>query len=197
MTPSRELLHRVQKAFMDYGYQHMSMVALSQACGFTRRSLYNYFANKDEAFRAMFRQSNLDIMERAWTHANALQEAGASVLDIVTGLIDIRYGDLWRLLQPSPHAAEIKGQAFALCIDIMVELARDFQADFERLIDEFVADGRLHLKTGFTSAQLVQMLADAARGINQVYPAASLDTLSDKYHQTCQAILYGFADSGD
>ena len=194
MTPSRELLHRVQKAFMDYGYQHMSMVALSQACGFTRRSLYNYFANKDEAFRAMFRQFNLDIMDRAWAHAEALRAEGASVLDIVSGLIDVRYGDLWRILQPSPHAAEIKGQAFVLCIDIMIELAQTFQANFERLLDEFVAEGRLRLKGGFSSAQLSQMLADAARGVNQVYPAAPIESLSRQYRQTCEAILYGYAE---
>jgi len=193
MTPSPELLGRVTKAFLDRGYQHMTMVALSESCGFTRRSVYNYFANKEGAFRAMFRQYNLDSIDRAWAHVSDLRKSGASVLDVVTGLIDVRYGDTWRLLDKSPHGAEIKGTAFAVCLDIMIELATDFQRDVEHLIDEFAAEGRLTLKPPFTSAQLAQMLTDAARGVNQVYPAADVDGLHGQYRRTCEAILYGYA----
>ena len=193
MTPGRDLLARVTKAFLDRGYQHMTMVALSASCGFTRRSIYNYFANKDDAFRAMFRQYNLDSIDRAWKHVFELRRADASVLDIVTGLIDVRYGDTWRLLDTSPHGAEIKGTAFAICLDIMVELAVDFQRDVAHLIDELAAEGRLTLKPAFTAAQLAQMLTDAARGVNQVYPAADISGLSAQYRRTCEAILYGYA----
>ena len=193
ITPTPELLARVTRAFVDRGYQHMTMVALSESCGFTRRSIYNYFANKDEAFRAMFRQYNLEGIDRAWKHVSELRKADASVLDIVTGLIDVRYGDTWRLLDPSPHGAEIKGTAFAICLDIMIELAADFQRDVEHLLDELAAEGRLTLKPAFSSAQLAQMLTDSARGVNQVYPAADINGLTDKYRRTCEAILYGYA----
>ncbi len=193
MTPSPELMARVTQAFMDRGYQHMTMVALSESCGFTRRSIYNYFANKEDAFRAMFRQYNLGSIDRAWKHVSDLRKSGAGVLDIVTGLIDVRYGDTWRLLDTSPHGAEIKGTAFAICLDIMIELATDFQRDVEHLIDELAAEGRLSLKPAFTSAQLAQMLTDAARGVNQVYPAANIDGLAAQYRRTCEAILYGYA----
>jgi AcrR family transcriptional regulator len=193
MTPSPELLGRVTKAFMDRGYQHMTMVALSESCGFTRRTIYNYFANKDDAFRAMFRHYNLDILDLAWRHAIAVREAGGSTLDILSGLLDIRYGDVWRLLKPSPHAAEIKGTAFSLCLDIMMEFAESFQHDLESFLDELVAEGRLEIKPAFTSAQLAQMLADGARGVNQIYPAGDIDTLSGQYRRTCEAILYGYA----
>ena len=193
MTPSPELLARVTKAFMDRGYQHMTMVALSESCGFTRRSIYNYFANKDEAFRAMFREYNRVILDQAWRHAADLRQSGLSVLDIISGLLDIRYGDVWRLLKASPHAAEIKGTAFALCLDIMMELAESFQRDLASLIDELVVEGRLTVKSTFTTEQLAQMLADAARGVNQIYPAADIEALSLQYRRTCEAILYGYA----
>lgn len=193
MTPGPELLARVTKAFMDRGYQHMTMVALSEACGFTRRSIYNYFANKDEAFRAMFRQFNLDIIDGAWRHASEVRRSGGSVLDIVAGLIDVRYGDVWRRLQGSPHANELKGTAYAVCTDLMIELAGDFQRDFEHLLEELIIEGRLNIKAAFTPAQLVQMLTDGARGVNQVYPATDLDSLRGQYRRTCEAILYGYA----
>ncbi len=196
ITPGPDLLNRVKKAFMDRGYQHMTMVALSESCGFTRRSIYNYFANKDEAYRAMFRHYNHEVIDDAWRRASEVRRSGGSVLDIVSSLIDVRYGDVWRLLQPSPHAAELKGTSFALCIDIMIELARDFQGDFEHLIEEFVAEGRLRIKAAFTTAQLVQLLTDSARGINQVYPGADPAGLSQQYRQMCEAVLYGYATEG-
>ncbi len=193
IEPTPELLARITKAFIDRGYQHMTMVALSESCGFTRRSIYNYFANKDQAYRAMFRQYNLDVIDAAWRRATELRRGGSSVLDIISGLLDVRYGDTWRLLDPSPHAAELKGTSFAICLDIMMELAADFQRDVEHLIDEFAAEGRLTMKPPFTAAQLSQMLTDSARGVNQVYPAADVSTLSGQYRQICEAILYGYA----
>ena len=193
ITPTPELLHRVTKAFMDRGYQHMTMVALSESCGFTRRSIYNYFANKDEAYRAMFRQYNAEILDRAWAHTADIRRSGGSVLDIFSGLLDVRYGDVWRLMQASPHAAEMKGTAFALCMDIMMELAQAFQGDVEQFINELAGEGRLRLKPAFSSAQLAQMLTDAARGVNQIYPAGDVTQLSNQYRRVTEAILYGYA----
>jgi len=193
ITPTPELLHRVTKAFMDRGYQHMTMVALSESCGFTRRSIYNYFANKEDAFRAMFRQYNAEILDRTWAHAADIRRSGGSVVDIISGMLDVRYGDVWRLMQASPHAAEMKGTAFALCMDIMMELAERFQRDLERFVDELAGEGRLRLKPAFTSAQLAQMLTDAARGVNQIYPAGDVTQLSGQYRRITEAILYGYA----
>ncbi|MDC7682061.1 TetR/AcrR family transcriptional regulator [Asticcacaulis sp. BYS171W] len=192
MTPSSALLNRVQTAFLEHGYQNLSMVTLATMCGFTRRSLYNYFSNKEEAFQAMFRQHNLDLIERAMTMGDYLKRDGASVLDILSAVLDIRYGDTWRLIQPSPHALEIKGAVFRLCTPIMIQLASDFQAKLAGLIEGMAADGNLSLKRDYSAAELAQMLADAARGVNQVYPAMPLDQLSGQYRRICRAILYGY-----
>ncbi len=194
MSPSTDLLLRVRKAFMDYGVQELSMVGLSRACGFTRRTLYNYFPNKEEAFRAMFAHLNTEVMAKAREAGDRIDAEGGSVLDIIAGIIDIRYGDLWRILAVSSHASEIKGMSFQLCTPQMVEMAIVFQAEMETRVVQLVADGRLRLKGSFTAAQLVQMLTDSARGVNQVYPLAPLENLYGQYRETCKAILYGYAE---
>ncbi|ESQ78801.1 TetR/AcrR family transcriptional regulator [Asticcacaulis sp. YBE204] len=194
MTPSAALLDRVQTAFLEHGYQNLSMVTLAEVCGFTRRSLYNYFSNKEEAFQAMFRQHNVDLIARAMNTGQYLRDDGASVLDILSAVLDVRYGDTWRLIQPSPHALEIKGTVFRLCTGIMIQLAVDFQARLAGLIEMLAAAGQLSLKRDYGAAELAQMLADAARGVNQVYPALPLDQLSGQYRRICRAILYGYLD---
>ncbi|BEV12688.1 TetR/AcrR family transcriptional regulator; helix-turn-helix transcriptional regulator [Asticcacaulis sp. DW145] len=195
MTPGPELLNRVQTAFLSRGFQKLTMEALAEACGFTRRTLYNYFENKDAAFRAMFRQHNLELMHRAFEVARREQAAGAEVLDVFTALIDIRYGDTWRLIQPSPHALEIKGTVFRICTDIMIELATVFQSDLAAFIDTLTQAGALRLKGDYSAAELAQMLADAARGVNAVYPLLPLEHLTGQYRRITRAILYGYLDA--
>jgi len=74
-----------------------------------------------------------------------------------------------------------------------MELAERFQRDLERFVDELAGEGRLRLKPAFTSAQLAQMLTDAARGVNQIYPAGDVTQLSGQYRRITEAILYGYA----
>lgn len=195
MTSNPELLHRVQTTFLSKGFQKLTMEALAEGCGFTRRTLYNHFENKDDAFRAMFRQHNLELMERAFVTAKGVREAGGSVLDVLTALIDIRYGDTWRLIQPSPHALEIKATVFGICTDIMIELATAFQADLAAFIATLAAEGALRLKGDYSAAELAQMLTDAARGVNAVYPLLPLEHLTLQYRRIIRAILYGYLEA--
>ncbi len=98
MTPSRELMLRMRHGFLDYGYDGMSMVTLAKAAGFTRRSLYNYFSNKEEAFRATTRFDNRDFIVAGLSAGEEMRHAGGSVLDIVAATLDARYGVPRRLL---------------------------------------------------------------------------------------------------
>lgn len=195
MTPSPDLLNRVQTTFLSRGFQKLTMEALAEGCGFTRRTLYNYFENKDDAFRAMFRQHNLELIDRCFAAAHSVRETGGDVLDIFTAMIDIRYGDTWRLIQPSPHALEIKATVFRICTDIMIELATAFQADLAAFIDTLAAAGTLRLKGDYSAAELAQMLADAARGVNAVYPLLPLEHLTLQYRRITRAILYGYLEA--
>jgi len=195
MTPGPDLLNRVQTAFLDRGFQKLTMEALAEACGCTRRTLYNYFSNKDAAFRAMFRHHSVHLMQAAFAAADREREAGGSVVDILSTLINIRYGDTWRLIQPSPHALEIKATVFRICTDIMVELAAAFQADLATFIEAIAQENGLRLKGDYTAGELAQMLSDAARGVNQVYPLQPLEHLSAQYRRITRAILYGYLDA--
>ncbi len=191
IKPTHELMLRVRQAFADHGYANLSMVDLAKACGFTRRALYHYFSSKEEAFRASIHHNNAFSIQLALETGRNMAENGADLVDVFAEILNIRYGDTRRVLNRSPHFVELNGEAFLRCRDIMVEFAVSFQADLERLVVEFGGKQRLRLRNEFSPAQVAQLLADGARGVNQSLPPVASDKLFDRYRQMCQAVLYG------
>ncbi len=107
------------------------------------------------------------------TRVNSIREGErllaekAPVLDIVTHVLDVRYGETRRQIAWSPYAIEINDAAFRICRPVMIEAAALFQADFCRLIERAISDGLLSLRPAVSVDSLVQMLCDGARGTNQ------------------------------
>jgi AcrR family transcriptional regulator len=184
---------RVRHAFLAHGYDGLSMVTLAQACGFTRRSLYNYFSNKEEAFRAVIRFDNVDFVRTGLAAGESVRRSGGDALDIIAGILDTRYGYARRLLNESPHAIELNAEAFRRCRDIMIETALAFQTELERLLIELQHERLLRLNSDITAKQVAQMLADGGRAVNQALPPVASGDFSVRYRAMCNAILYGCA----
>ena len=170
------------------------MSTIASVCGLTRRALYHHFSNKEEAFRFWLRHSNEVAVAAGFAAARDVLQAGGDAVDVVTTLIDVRYGDNRRRLALSPHALEINDQAFRNCRDLMDDSARAFQAEFADLLTEMAGPGLFALRPEPSPADLAQILADGARGVNQSRPAASASELATRYRNMCAAILNGTVD---
>jgi hypothetical protein len=114
IKPGRDLLRRVNQAFLDHGYSGLSMVTMAKACGFTQRAPSESIP-KLEAGKAM-------------------RAKGGSALDIIAEILDIRYGDTRRRVIGSPHTVELNAEAFKRCRDIMIRSAVTLQAELAELI---------------------------------------------------------------
>lgn len=193
MQPGDEMMGRVRQAFYDHGFRELSMGGLASACGYTRRNLYNYFSNKEDAFRALIAHTNADQGRRGIEAGRALLAQNAGALDVVTEILVVRYAMVRRRLNRSPHAVEINSEAFRLCHDIMVRSAAVFANALKTVIVDLEKAGRLQLHPGVTAAQLAQLLGDGVRGINQSLPPVPSELLPGRYRQMCKAILYGSA----
>jgi AcrR family transcriptional regulator len=193
MQPSPEMMARVRKAFHDYGFRELSMGTLAEACGYTRRNLYNYFRNKEEAFRALVNFTNTERGRSGIEAGRALMEQKGSALDVVSAVLVTRYASVWNDLSRSPHVNEINDAAFRLCRDIMVRTVQTFHTGLKTIIVDLEKDGRLRLRPEITAAQLAQMLGDGVRGINQGLPPLPSTSLPARYRLMCQAILFGCA----
>lgn len=189
--PSAELMFRVRRAFFDHGYSNLSMIGLAKVCGFTRRSLYHYFSSKEDAFQSLTDFDNRVSIEAGFAAAREVQKSGGTALDIISKMMDVRYGDLRRQVYVSPHAVELNAEAFRRSWQIMVGWAIRFHQELAEFLVSLEQAGLLTLKEGATPQHVAQLLANGARGINQSLPPIPPDELAPRYREMCEAILYG------
>src|SRR5258708_3736021 len=116
---------------------------------------------------------------------------GSDALDILSSIINIRYGDTRRIANASPHVVELNAEIFTRCIDIVRDVAIYFETELAAFIME-LRDARLmRLRPGVTSVQLARALADGARGVNQRLPPVPPRELATRYRDMCRYVLYG------
>jgi len=193
IKPGPDLLTQVNQAFLDNGYSGLSMVGLAKACGFTQRALYYYFSNKEDAFRAMIAFRQGESVKLGLEAGRTIRAKGGNALDILTRILDVRYGDTRRRVMRSPHTVELNAEAFKRCRDLMIKSAISFQADLENVIADLQASRMLKLNHRFTPAQIAQALADGGRAVNQALPPIAREDYSARYRQICEMVLYGCA----
>jgi AcrR family transcriptional regulator len=184
---------RVREAFDRYGYTALTMSVLAKACGLTRRGLYHHFSNKDEAFRAALWLENIERLAEGAQAAREALDRGGSALDVVSVLLDVRFGVTRRRLAQSPHAKEINDVAFVLAEEMMMFVAARINEILTDLLKELVTLGRLRINTGITPDYLAGLLTDGARGVNQARPPIPFEKLAQRYRDMSAAILFGCA----
>ncbi|MFZ5779893.1 MAG: helix-turn-helix domain-containing protein [Pseudomonadota bacterium] len=193
--PSRpdNLPERLRQAFLDHGYDQMTMSDLAEHCGFSRRALYHHFSSKEEAFRHWLDFFGRESIARGVAAGRRMLEEGGGAVEVIVEILNVRYGDARRRLALSPHALEINEQAFRRCRDVMIGAAVDFQQKVTDVIVELERRRLLRLKPGVTPAELAQSLCDGARGTNQALPPIPVDELVGRYRRIVEAILFGAA----
>ncbi|HEX2367039.1 MAG TPA: TetR/AcrR family transcriptional regulator, partial [Bradyrhizobium sp.] len=160
---------------------------------FTQRALYYYFSNKEDAFRAMIAFRQGESVKLGLEAGRTIRAKGGNALDILTRILDVRYGDTRRRVMRSPHTVELNAEAFKRCRDLMIKSAISFQADLENVIADLQASRMLKLNRRFTPAQIAQALADGGRAVNQALPPIAREDYSARYRQICEMVLYGCA----
>ncbi len=191
IKPGPDLLNRVNQAFLDHGYSGLSMVMMAKACGFTQRALYYYFSNKEDAFRAMIQHRNAEAVELGFAAGSTIRAKGGSALDILTEILDVRYGETRRRVMRSPHTVELNAEAFKRCRDNMIQSAIAFQAELAELILDLQKRRLLKLNGRFTAAQIAQGLADGGRAVNQALPPIEAEDFKGRYRQMTEMVLCG------
>lgn len=191
-----KVVQRARDAFLRKGYSRQTMSALADACGLTRRGLYKHFKSKEDLFRATLRFQNAEAFGAATWAAEKALARGGTALDVVLAWLDTRYGETRRAVVRSPYGAEVNVMAFELGSDVMLEISEESNARVTALVDTLCARKMLQLRKGLTSADVAQLLADGARGVNQQRPAIPISQLTVRYRRLAEAILYGCAERG-
>jgi AcrR family transcriptional regulator len=187
------VLRKLQLAFFAHGYEQLTMTGLAKAADMSRRSLYNYFSSKEEAFRACVRWSNARDITFGQAAAAEAKAAGANALEILVAYADARYGETRRELSASPHALEINDQVFRRCRDIMIDAARAGQQRLADILADLQEAGLVRWREDYAAVQLAQHFSDAARGVNQTLPPQPAASIRDRYRDIFRALLGGVA----
>jgi AcrR family transcriptional regulator len=189
-----KVVQRARDAFLREGYSRLTMTALADACGLTRRGLYKHFKSKEDLFRATLRLQNAEAFEAGdWAAKKALARGGTALI-VILAWLDTRFGETRRAIARSPYGTEVNVMAFEIGSDVMLEVSKESNARVAELVDTLCARKMLRLRKGLTSAGVAQLLADGARGVNQQRPAIPVSQLAERYRNLANAILYGCAE---
>jgi AcrR family transcriptional regulator len=188
-----KILQRARNAVLELGYSKLTMTALADACGLSRRALYHHFKDKEEIFRAIMRLGNQEAFDAGdWT-VKIVMAKGGSALDVIAGWLDTRFGNTRRSIGRSAHGQELNALAFRIGSDIMIEVSQESNTRLAHLITDLGARGLLTLRSGMTAQDAATLVADGARGVNQARPPIPNGKIAARYRQMAEAILYGCA----
>lgn len=194
LQPDPALLLRVETAFLEHGYGAPSLSTLAEACELPPDALDDYFDDKNEAFRAVGRYRNEMALSTGLAAGRDLKARGGNVVDIFGQIMNVRFGDLRRVVNVTRHLPELNVEAHKRCHDIIAAAAVAFQAEIAKLLVECEADGLLRLRSYVTPERIAQALADGARGVNQHLPPIAPEALPARYREMCGFVLFGCAD---
>jgi AcrR family transcriptional regulator len=190
-----KLIQRARLLMRERGFAVLTMTEIAGHCGVTRRGLYHHFRDKEEVFRDMVRLENLEAFEAGEWAAQKAMARGMNALDVLAGWLDTRFGTTRRNIVRSPHGDELNELAFRLCSEMLQEVGRESNARLTGLVAELCTRGLLKLKPGVTEQEVAQLIADGARGVNQMRPRIPAGQIAARYRRIAEAILYGCAES--
>lgn len=161
------ILDAAMSQFSQYGYKKTSMEDIASAAGISRPSLYSYFENKEEIFRSLSQLLNEQAFDNARSALDTSRNKTPIGQRIEHALIAFSVS-LYRLLDESPHGAELMDESSRLGGDI----AQTFYSAFEELlaneIDQAADVGELNLDAaGVSSAEAAETVRLSVVGLKR------------------------------
>jgi AcrR family transcriptional regulator len=188
------IIAAASRAFLEIGFEALSMSDLAERCGLTRRGLYHHFSSKEDLFRAMIRFNNgTAVLDGDEASSEAL-ERGESAVEVITAWLDARFGETRRRIGATQHGRELNDAAFRLATDIMIEVSYESNRKLAELVAELCQRDQLRLRPGFTPERIGRLLGDGARGVNQARPPFPNDEIAQRYRDIVETMLFGCSE---
>jgi AcrR family transcriptional regulator len=194
LNPRDGVMLKIHMAFLAHGYEQMSMIGLAKAADMSRRSIYNYFPNKEEAFRAAVRWANARNIALGRMAAANAKAAGASALEILVAFADARFGETRREASTYPHTAELTENVNRRCRDILIDVAVTGQERLAEIMLDLQESGLVRWREEYSVGLLAQLFTDAMRGVNQTLPPRPAVSLPERYREIFTPLLRGVSE---
>ncbi len=186
-------MESLRHAFLAEGLERLTMAALAERCGVSRRGLYNHFRGKAEAFRASVRWTNQRDAAAGSAAAEAALARAEPPAAVLAAFLDARFGVTRRDVGASAYGQEINDAAFRLGADVMAEAAAETNRRLGALVGDLARRGDLQLRGGLDADRVGRLVGDAARGLNQARPPIANRRIAARYREMVEGLLYGCA----
>jgi AcrR family transcriptional regulator len=135
----RRIVEAATSLFSRYGYRRTSMDLLAAEASVAKPTVYAYFADKEEVFRAVVAHVCEDILARA-----EVASRGDGPLEArLAAVLDAKFTFLFELVHRSPHAKELLASNDELAGDEVERTDRAFHRLLTRMLDEAIARGEI------------------------------------------------------
>jgi AcrR family transcriptional regulator len=169
--PQDRILDAALRVFRRHGFRRSSIEQVAEAAGLTRQALYHHFQSKEALFRAVIEQLYETALAAEIAAADAAEEAGASLADILAAQINARLKHLIASFEGSPHIDELFSEHLALGRDLYQKYADAYGAQIAATIERVCRKQRLVLAKGMTARTLARCLDMAMHGAKSAYPS--------------------------
>ncbi len=155
-NPVREtkMLDAALALFSRIGFRATTMEQIALEAGFSKATVYAYFADKEDIFRAVGTRFAADIV--ATVEAGLATEG--TVSDRVRAALQAKDAMIYELVRSSPHAAEL----FAAKHELIAETFEETDTRVQKAIRGALTDSKLD---GVSAVRLARILVRASRGL--------------------------------
>ena len=182
------ILDAAFERFSRYGYRRTSMDDIAREAGIARATVYLYFRNKEEIFRALAGRLH-DLHVRAAEQAAA---AGGSIEDRLERTLAAKFGGFVEIAYGSPHGAELLDESNRICGDLSLASRRRSVELLARLIEEAAGRGQLAPgRIGLTPATAAELVYDSMRGLELGAESLGRTAFQRRLRQTARLLIAG------
>ncbi len=158
----RIILTSAFEIFATYGFKRTSMDDIAKTAGMSRPALYQSFANKNDIFRALAR----DSLEKMAEALRLELEKKLPIENLLDNLFEISVLAPHKMMEAMPHGEEIFGLKESVAPDIFLEWMERSREAYEKALLQ-----KPGIDPGLAEA-LAKMISDAITGMKSRHEGA-------------------------
>ncbi len=153
------ILEAATRLYLTYGARRTSMEDIANEAGMAKGSLYLSFKSKDELFHAL-----IESLLNQWLAAarNRLTET-TDIVGRLTAYLDMVVGEPARLLQSTPHAADLLQAKGRLARELLAEYRREIAQDLSEVLADRPSMQTFVIEAAYGCRETGDLASDAYR----------------------------------
>jgi len=171
MSTRDRILEAAMIVFRRHGFRRSSIEEIAETAGLTRQALYHHFRSKEALFSAVIARVNDDALAAGRAAAQAAEQAGGSLADIITALVGARLKLFIASFEGSPYVEELFSEHLIQARDLYYRYAALHAAQATATIEDICRKKHLALAADMTPSALTRYIEMSINGAKSAFPS--------------------------